>query len=86
MDPLLKAYVQAFEKQAGFLGAAGKFIGQIPFFIGGSVVAQKLFGKKPKIERHYVPRGDYDQLRQGVIPQRRPQPRVMPAAQYWRQS
>jgi len=65
MGTLGTTYRQAFEKQAfigGLAKGVGKFMGSIPFWIAGSLAAEKLIGKKPKIMRRYVPRRQYQEL------------------------
>ena len=65
MNTLTTTHKQAAEKEA-FVGAlakgVGKFFGAVPFWIGGSMLAEKAFGKKPKVTRKYIPRRQYLQL------------------------
>jgi hypothetical protein len=62
MTTLGDTYKLAFVKQGSFIGGVGRFIAGAPFFLAGMAGVQKLFGKKPKVERMYIPREDYAQL------------------------
>lgn len=67
MDPMLQTYVlalgkQGLSKKAGWLGATGKFLAQLPLWIGGSMIGEKVLRKKPRIRRQYVPRGEFAKL------------------------
>jgi hypothetical protein len=79
MDPLAKTYRQAFEKQA-FLGkaqaglkAVGKGLGALPFWLGGSMIAEKVIGKKPSVRRVYVPRAKFEAMRRAQMGEQQPQ-------------
>lgn len=67
MDPMLQTYKLAFEKQglskeAGWLGSTGKFLAQLPLWIGGSMIGEKVLGKKPRVRRHFVPRSEFAKM------------------------
>ena len=72
MTEIGKTYVLAFVKQAGlgtilskggkFLRGAGRMVGAMPFWIGGATLTSALIGKKPQVEKMYIPRQQYRQL------------------------
>lgn len=76
MTTVGETYKLAFEKRAlfGWLRGAGRLIAGAPFFLGGMMGTQALFGKKPKVERMYIPAEQYRKLVQPQ-PAPRPQPR-----------
>ncbi len=67
MDPTLQTYMLALEKRglskkAGWLGATGKFLAQLPLWIGGSMAGESFLAKKPKVRRRFVPRSEFAKL------------------------
>lgn len=71
MNPLFETYKLAMKKE-GVLGALktmGKFLGTLPFWIGGAAAAESVLGPKPKVKKVYVPRIQYEKMT-GRRPQR----------------